>query len=53
MYAHSPLQVAALVAERRREAYAEARAARLVSALRWQRRAERAALRARIAREAV
>ena len=53
MSTQSPQLTATLAAEHRREVLAEARAQRLVSALRWQRRAARAALRARIAREAL
>ena len=45
--------LAAQTAERQRAAMAEARAHRLASALRWKRRAARAALRARIVRETI
>jgi hypothetical protein len=43
----------AVAAERRRDALAEARNQRVVSALRWERRAARAAQRARMARSAI
>ena len=45
--------VRALVVERQREAAAAGRAARVVSARRWQRRAELAASRDRLARLAI